>query len=285
MTTTPTERTVWVNGNLCLESEAPVSPFDHGLLTGDGCFETMITYGGKTFALRRHWERLQQSAGVFGIPLFDEETWESAIAEVVAANKIEKGRVRVTVTGGPAPLGSEKGESAPTYVVAAADLPEIPARARIITVPFRRNDQGALVNLKTTSYGENVVALTYAKKHGGTEAIFGNTRGLLCEGTGTNVFLVHGGKLITPTIASGCLPGVTRALVLELCAAEGIRVEEKDVPLEALETAPEAFLTSTLREVQPIETVNGKTLATVEGETTRRLKKAFTRLTEENINP
>lgn len=122
----------------------------------------------------------------------------------------------------------------------------------VITVPYRRNDVGALTGLKTTSYGENVLALAQAHAAGASEAVFANTRGQLCEGTGTNVFVVRDGELLTPPLSSGCLAGVTRALVLEWYGGR-----EADLPYDALTTSDEVFLTSTGRDVQPVVAVDG----------------------------
>ena len=122
-----------------------------------------------------------------------------------------------------------------------------PATTRVATVPWPRNERGALAGLKTTSYAENVVALAAAHERGATEAMFANLAGHLCEGTGSNVFYVVDGELRTPTLASGCLAGVTRALVLEWFG--GVEVDE---PIEAVTGASEVFLTSTTRDVQGV---------------------------------
>jgi branched-chain amino acid aminotransferase len=180
--------------------------------------------------------------------------------------------VRITVTGGPSPLGSERGAEGPTVIVAGGALPAWPAWADVAVVPWPRNERGALAGLKTISYGENVVALAWAKARGAGEAIFANTVGNLCEGTGTNVFLsVDGGRrLVTPPLSSGCLAGVTRALLLEL----GVATEE-DVPVGALPLADEAFLASTTREVQPIRAVGGASLRACPGPLTAAAAAAF----------
>jgi branched-chain amino acid aminotransferase len=143
-----------------------------------------------------------------------------------------------------------------------------------------RNERGALTGLKTTSYGENVVALGRAAQAGAGEAIFGNTVGALCEGTGSNVVVARGGRLVTPPLASGCLAGVTRALVLEVCD-----VEEADLPLDALATADEAFLTSTTREVQPIARVDGAPLPAAPGPLTSAAADAFRALLARDLDP
>ena len=122
-----------------------------------------------------------------------------------------------------------------------------PETTTVVTVPWPRNERGALAGLKTTSYAENVRALAYAEERGATEAVFANLAGNLCEGTGTNVFYVVDGELRTPTLGSGCLAGVTRALVLDWCGAV-----EVDEPIEVVERASEVFLASTTRDVQGV---------------------------------
>jgi branched-chain amino acid aminotransferase len=246
---------VWIDGALVAAEDACVSPFDHGLLTGDGVFETLKVYGGRVFAARRHLERLAASAAGLGLALPGDDVLRAAMASVVSANELGDARLRITVTGGPSPLGSDRGAAGPTVIVAGGALPVWPPSVDVAVVPWPRNERGALAGLKTISYGENVVALAWAKERGAGEAIFANTVGALCEGTGTNVFLVGGGRLITPPLSSGCLAGVTRALLLET----GLAVEE-DVPVGALAVAPEAFLASTTREVQPIRAVDGELL-------------------------
>ena len=138
-------------------------------------------------------------------------------------------------------------------------------------MPWPRNERGALAGLKTTSYAENVLALGYARERGAGEAIFGNTAGNLCEGTGSNVFVVSGGRLLTPPLTAGCLAGVTRGLVIEWAGAE----EEEELALDALGAADEAFLTSTTRDVQPVRAVNAVPLPATAGPVTRRAAEVF----------
>jgi branched-chain amino acid aminotransferase len=141
-------------------------------------------------------------------------------------------------------------------IVAAVPMQPMPETTTVVTVPWVRNERGALAGLKTTSYAENVVALAEAQRHGATEAVFANTRGHLCEGTGSNVFYVVDGELRTPTLASGCLAGVTRALVLEWHGAV-----EVDEPIEVVEEhASEVFLVSTTRDVQGVTRWNERDL-------------------------
>ena len=202
-----------------------------------------------------------------------------AIRETVAANAHldDRMRIRVTVTGGEAPLGSEQGEACETTIVAVGGMPGHGDVGHAVTVPYPRNEHGATAGLKTTSYGENVIALADAKKQGGSEAIFGNIAGNLCEGTGSNIFIARRGMLITPPLSAGCLAGVTRAIVLELCEQEGIDVKLVDTPLSELPEVDEAFLTSTLRDVQPLATIDGKDIPWP-GKFATRLREAFKQL-------
>ncbi len=279
--------TIWINGSLRAADEGGISPFDHGITVGNGVFETMLSCAGTPFAFTRHHQRLQRSAGTMGLSVGSLEELRSASLEVLQANGLVecRARLRITVTGGPAPLGSERGEAGETTLVAASRTAEWGETEDVSVVPYSRNENGALAGVKTTSYGENVVALAAARAKGAGEAIFANTKGELCEGTGSNVFLVSEGLLITPPLTSGCLAGVTRALVIELCEKEGLVVREKAVPVSALAQADEAFLTSTTREVQPIRAVDDVTLPGVPGEVTSRIRRAFCALAGEEMDP
>ena len=119
-------------------------------------------------------------------------------------------------------------------IVAATEMAPWAPTGDVVVVPWARNERGATAGLKTISYAENVRALAFAREQGATEAVFGNTRGELCEATGSNVFVVTGGIVRTPPPESGCLLGVTRALVLELCARDEIPHAEATLPLDAL---------------------------------------------------
>lgn len=171
-----------------------------------------------------------------------------------------------------------------TYIVTAAQAAPPASTTAVATVPWTRNERGATAGLKTTSYAENVIALAHAKDKGGTEAIFGNTRGELCEGTGSNIFVVVDGVLRTPLLDSGCLAGITRELAIEWARGAGIEVREEALPMTVLETADEAFLTSTTRDVQPIHAVDGRELR-APGPVTMRVQEAFAKASAASFNP
>ncbi len=239
----------WLNGDLLDEpTGAALAVTDHGFTVGDGVFESIKTMGGEPFALTRHLARLERSAAGLGLPAPDLAAVRRGVDAVRDGVDDEIGRLRITYTAGPAPMGSGRGGGPPTLVVAYSAIEAAPASTSVTTVPWTRNEHSATAGLKTTSYGENVIALAHAAERGSSEAIFANTSGDLCEGTGSNVFYVLDGELRTPTLASGCLAGVTRALVIEWCGAR-----EVDEPLaEVRARAVEAFLVSTTRDVQAI---------------------------------
>ncbi|MDH6630234.1 branched-chain amino acid aminotransferase [Streptomyces sp. LBL] len=261
---------IWLDGGLQDSESARVSAFDHGLTVGDGIFETVKAVDGKLFALTRHLDRLTRSARGLGLPDPDLDEVRRACAAVLAADPMPLGRLRVTYTGGHGPLGSDRGEHGPTLLVALGESARRPDSTAVITVPWTRNERGALAGLKTTSYAENVVALARAREQGASEALFGNTVGQLCEGTGSNVFVVLDGEIHTPPLASGCLAGITRALTVAWTGAK-----ETDLPLDVLDRADEVFLTSSLRDVQAVHRVDDRELPSAPGPVTAKAMRIF----------
>ncbi|KOU54454.1 MULTISPECIES: aminotransferase class IV [unclassified Streptomyces] len=271
---------IWVNGALRDADAAQVSVLDHGLTVGDGVFETVKATGGNTFALTRHLDRLTRSARGLGLPDPDLDEVRRACAAVLEANPMPLGRLRITYTGGLSPLGSDRGDAGPTLVVALGETARRPDTTAVITVPWTRNEHSAVAGLKTTSYAENVVALAKAHGAGASEALFANTAGQLCEGTGSNVFVVVDGRLHTPPLASGCLGGITRALTVEWTGAY-----ETELPLDVLESAEEIFLTSTLRDVQAVHRVDGRQLAAAPGPVTTKAMRIFDERAGSDLDP
>jgi branched-chain amino acid aminotransferase len=271
----------WVNGTILEAAESFVSVFDHGLTVGDGVFETTKVVDGTPFALSRHLLRLQSSARGLGLPDPDLDLVRHAVADVLLENDTtEPLRLRITYTGGVSPLGSDRGDSAPTLVVAVAPLKVWAATAELATVPWPRNERAPTAGLKTTSYADNVIALAYAKARGASEAVLANTAGHLCEGTGSNVFVVLGGQIATPPLSSGCLAGVSRALVLEWIGGE-----ERDLPITVLRDAEEIFLTSATRDIQAVQRVDDRVLAQAPGPVTQRAAEVFAKRAADDLDP
>ena len=277
---------VWVNGQL-RGSEASLSALDHGVTVGDGAFETLKIVDGRPFATSRHARRLDRSLTGLGLPTADHDVIAAGTKVVLeAGDPIPFGRLRYTVTAGVGPLGSDRiatDSSGLTYVVTAGEQARPPFSAAVVVVPWTRNERAATAGLKTTSYADNVVALAYAKERGAAEAIFGNTRGELCEGTGSNVFVVVDGVVVTPPVDSGALAGITRELALEWCREDGLTVEERALPLDVLRTADEVFITSTTRDVLAVHAVDNRRLEP--GPVTARAAKVFAARAAANEDP
>ncbi|MFI7385736.1 aminotransferase class IV [Streptomyces sp. NPDC049813] len=271
---------IWLDGRLQETAEARVSVFDHGLTVGDGIFETVKTIDGAPFALTRHLDRLARSARGLGLPEPDLDEVRRACAAVLEANPLALGRLRITYTGGLSPLGSDRGDAGTTLVVALGEAARRPDTTAVVTVPWTRNERSALAGLKTTSYAENVVALARARELGASEALFANTLGRLCEGTGSNVFVVLDGEIHTPPLASGCLAGITRDLAVEWTGAK-----ETDLPLSVLADADEVFLTSSLRDIQAVHRIDDRDLPDAPGPVTTKAMRVWDERAGDRLDP
>ena len=269
----------WCNGSL-IEPDGPaIAVLDHGFTVGDGVFEAIKVVDNVPFALTRHLDRLAFSAAGLGLPRPDDAQVRQAVKEVLEGQSYAYGRIRVTYTAGISPLGSGRDTKSPTLVVVVAEAQPYPRATKAVVVPWPRNHRGAVAGLKTTSYAENVVALAYAEARGASEAVFANTAGNLCEGTGTNVFYVIDGELRTPTLGSGCLAGVTRALLLEWYGGREI-----DEPIDVLASAEEVFLVSTTRDVQAVTRCDDRELPGP-GPVTTECQKVWATREAENVDP
>ena len=250
---------VWIDGSVVPEEQARVAATDHGVTVGDGVFETCKIVDRSAFGLTRHLRRLARSAAVLELACPPAAVVEAAAAELLdALGPVPLGRLRITLTGGRGPLGADRGAVPPTLLLAASAVSPWPERIAAVTVEWCRNERSAIAGAKTTSYAENVVALATAHRRGAHEALLPNTRGELCEGTGSNVVVERDDVLVTPPLSSGCLAGVTRELLLEWAAEEGLPVIEDVVTPADLAAAPEVLLTSSTRDVQHVAEVDGR---------------------------
>ena len=251
---------------------------------------------GRAFALTRHLRRLARSAAGLGLDAPDErrvlDGVEAVLAEADARTRAGAGpvgRLRITVTAGVGPLGSGRTPGEQTVVVAVGPAVIRPS-GRAVRSPWTRNERSAVAGLKTTSYAENVVALADAVGKGGDEALLANTAGDLCEGTGANVFVERGGELVTPPLSSGCLAGITRELLLEWAAEDGLPAREArpgELPFAVLDevTAGESalLLTGSVRNVQPVTWLDGADVAA--GELSVAARDLFERRRRERLDP
>ena len=244
---------VYVNGKF-LEADVPaLLVSDHGFTVGDGVFETIKTIDSLPYALTRHLERLARSALGLRLPP-PPENIRGVIDQLLAKNPlVGLGRIRITWSGGPGPAGSLRADPVtPTLVISHTAAPTPVDRARVVTVPFPRNERSPLSGIKSTSYAENVLALSYAREHGGDEAIFADTQGRISEGSGSNIIIFDGTNFVTPSLDCGVLAGTARGLAIEWCG-----VREGEIPMEALTSAKSILLTSSLRDLQLVSHVDG----------------------------
>lgn len=271
---------IWLDGRLYDDPrQATIAGTDHGLLVGDGVFETLKVTEQGAFAIRRHLNRMSRSATALGLPPPDQALIREAIAAVVENRDFALGKLRITYTGGRGPLGSEAAYGPPTLMVALAPANAAPSLTSIVTAPWSRNERGALTGVKSTSYAENVRTLRYAAERSCSEAIFVNTADRVCEGTGTNIFLIFGDTILTPPLSSGPLAGITRELIMEWSP-----VEERELTLEEAKQADEVFLTSSMRDIQGVERWDDRTFSSAHP-VTQALSVKFAARTEADLDP
>ena len=259
------EEIIYFNGDLIPRSQAKLSPFNHGFLYGYGLFETMRAYGGSIFRLDRHLARLHEAAKTLGIPrelaAFD---LEKACHDVLKANNLAEARLRLTVTAGEGDIIPNPDTcSGITVFIVARKLAPLPPQSyqrgyKAILSSYRRNSRSPLSRLKSTSYLENVLARQEARAAGVDEVVLLNEKNFVAEGSSTNIFLVSEEMLITPSIESGVLPGITREAILELAKSKGIMTVVKQVELGELRTTTESFLTNSILEIMPLTRLGNK---------------------------
>jgi len=250
------------DGQVVEAGEAVISVFDHGFLYGMGLFETFRTYGGRAYLLERHLERLAAGCGELGIRFeWTAPQVERWLAEVLAANGLAEGYVRLTVTAGEAGLGLPAGDyDAPHALLLVKPLPELPPSLyeqgkQLWRLALPRNTPEGEQRLKSLHYMNNILAKRELSASGaapGAEGMMLTRDGWLAEGIVSNLFFCREGRLYTPSLDTGILPGVTRARVLALASALGMPAEEGKYTWAELLEADEVFLTNSIQELVPV---------------------------------
>jgi branched-chain amino acid aminotransferase len=281
---------VYINGQLYDKEDAKISVYDHGLLYGDGVFEGIRSYGGKVFRMGAHLDRLWDSAKAIwlSVPMTKEEL-ARGIEATLAVNGIKDGYIRVVVTRGVGTLGLDPNRCDRPQVIIITDYislyPEELYRKglEIITVSTVRNHPAALSpRVKSLNYLNNILAKIEGLQAGCIEALMLNHKGEVAECTGDNLFLVRGGRLLTPPNEAGILEGITRDAVIELARQAGITVQEVPLTKHDVYIADECFLTGTAAEVIPVVKVDSRTIGDGRpGPMTRDLMERFHKLTRQ----
>ena len=280
---------IYMDGELVPEEDAKVSVFDHGLLYGDGIFEGIRVYEGNIFRLREHIERLYESAKTIGLDLESSMTLEeveAATVKTVEANGMRDAYIRLVVTRGKGDLGIDPTSCPkPTFFIICATIQLYPKEfyetgIPLVTASTRRIPMECLdPRIKSLNYLNNILAKIEARKAGVPEAVMLNLSGRVAECTADNIFIMRNGKLKTPRLTEGALPGVTRHAALELANEAGIRVKETVLGLHDLYNAEECFLTGTGAEIMPVVTIDGRQIGNGKpGPTTLDLLRRFREL-------
>lgn len=275
--------TVYLDGRLVPAGDAKISVFDYGFLFGWGVFETMRAYGGRVFQLEEHLERLHQGVRLLDLKLEgDAGALARAVSTVLEANGLKDARVRLTVSGGPGSAVPDPSSCGPATVLAVV-RPYAPYPSAMYASGFkavisnvRRSAHSQSVVIKSLSALDTQVARRSAREVGADEAILLDERGLVSEGSSTNIFFVSEGGLHTPGEDCGILPGIARQTVLRLAQEMGLEVQQRHVLPQELLQADEAFLTNSLIEVMPLASVDGQVIGSGKaGRVTLKLLEAY----------
>jgi len=264
-----------LNGKICEEEDARIPVYDRSFCYGDGLFETFRVHNGRAFRLTEHLNRLCRSAEALGFRIpFGIDDIEDGIDALVAECGMSEAMARLHLSRGVGRRGySPRGSNTPSYTLTFHPAPEVepgrPRAWRMKTSSFRINPADPLIAHKTASRMVNVLARAEAEEAGYDDAFFLNLDGRVAEATCANVFWLEGNRVCTPPLSSGALPGITRALVIELCRRLHLPTEEKDLPLDRLKAVDGAFLTLSSLGIIEIGRVD-QTILPIH-ETTRRL--------------
>jgi branched-chain amino acid aminotransferase len=265
---------LWCNDQWLDPLDYSISPFDRGLMHGLGLFETLLAIDGAPVFADQHLARLQHGCGHLGWDFSYPDILET-MAGLLRLNDLTEGRarIRLAMTAGSGDIHDTALGADHLVWMTAVATSEPPATTTAILCPWTRNERSALSGLKCASYAENLVALRHAERLGFEETVFLNTAGHVCEAATSNVFLVKNGVVATPSLDSGCLPGITRAVVIGLAGNLGLQCGERNVAADELLNADEIFLTSSIRGVMGVAEFGGRTLEP--GPLTHRLREAL----------
>ncbi len=233
----------WLNGNW--EASIAIGT-THEVLTGQGVFETILVRDQVPEFLNLHLARLDNSCNILGLRSPEVNVIHAGIEQLIAIHQTKLGRLRITFFGGV---------FKPILLASIVDVDPWPMSARVIISPWTRNEKSSITGAKTVSYAENAVALKWAKDRGYAETLLFNNAGHLAEAATSNIVIVVDDKVLTPALSSGCLPGITRAVLLEL----GV-VNEADIDADLLDRASSAALLSSTRGVQTIAVLGEREL-------------------------
>ena len=278
-------RHVFHNNRLAPIEEVRLSPGQAGLVNGFGLFTTLRITSGEPFAFERHWKRLEKDAERVHMPMpCIEGAARRHVADVIHANEVREGAARVYLIYNRFGFWRSN-EPMPEVdlIIYTSDLPPHREPARLTLRPNGRFAAAPLCTVKTTAWLNNVWHLAEAQKAGFDEVVLLNEHGEVAECTAANVFVVQGGKVLTPPLTAGCLEGVTRGVLMEIAPKLGIGMEERKLTPEDLRRAEEMFISSTNRNLIGVGEFDGTKFAAAPGPVTRKLEDAFAKYVADYI--
>ena len=258
---------VFLNGRILPEVDAVVPLNDRGFLLGDGLFETARVAGGKPFRFAQHLERLSRGAEFLKIQLpFTPKEIQKFAAQLIEKNNLPEAVLRLTLTRGTGARGySPKNCGTPTLAMTLHPLPpknpDEPLQWSLLTSSHRIPAGDMLASFKTTSKILNVLARAEAEERGADEALLLNTNGEVAETAGGNVFWIYRDQICTVPTGRGVLPGITRAVVLEICQSLGLAMNKCVIKPEQLRNAEGIFVTQSALGIIPIASYDGQPVA------------------------
>ena len=255
---------VFLNGQFLTDGQAVVSVGDRGFMYGDGLFETMRVFKGKPFRMAQHLERMVRGADFLKIKLpFTPKELQQFAEQLIEKNNMPDSVLRVTLTRGLGERGySLNGVSAPTVVMTLHPAPPLdpdnPPQWSVIRSAFRIPASDPLSSFKTLNKLEAIMARSEAEAQGADEALLTNTNGEVAETAGANLFWIYHDKVCTTPTGRGVLPGITRAVVLEICQVLGLPTNKRVIKPEALRNSEGIFLTQSVRGVISVAALDGE---------------------------
>lgn len=273
-------RLICKNDQIVDSADARISPTLAGLLYGWGVFTTLRIFDGKVFALDRHWKRLMlhaEKARISGAP--DLKQVRRSIDKLIAANEVINGRARMTLLkGGAGSWQVDTGGESEFLLFTTDDLPRPPAECALTLSPYRILSTALLAGVKQTAMLENLFALEEARSRGFNEAVVLNERGEIVSAAAANIFWIQGDEVFTPSLATGCVGGVTRHFIRQLTTRWKLHLVEGSFPIQRLLDARELFLTSTARGITIVSSFDSKTYALKQARIAKLLSREFQKL-------
>lgn len=247
------------NDEIAETSARVLAPGQIGLLTGWGVFSTIRVAHGIPFAFERHWERMRRDAATLRVPFPpDSESVRSSLMRLIEANQAWDATLRTVVVRNRGGLWEGPSDRDFDLIALTTGLKDWGEGVKLTVQEQGRHAAGRFRGVKILSWAQNLAMLEEAQSRGFDEVLLLNERGEVSECTSANVFIAQGGEVLTPPLDSGCLPGVTREILLDAIQVEGIRIRERAIRLNDLQDADEVFVTSTTRNVLPVVSIDGR---------------------------